>query len=127
MIRVDVNPELLRWARERAGLATDDLISRFPKLEVWEHGAAKPTLKQIEKFAAATHTPIGFLFLPQPPVENIPIPDFRTVRNRRIQRPTPDLLDTIYICQQRQEWYRDFARSEHISPLSFVGSANINS
>jgi Zn-dependent peptidase ImmA (M78 family) len=33
----------------------------------------------------------------------------------------------IYVCQQRQEWYRDFARSERISMLSFVGSASLQS
>jgi hypothetical protein len=33
----------------------------------------------------------------------------------------------IYVCQQRQEWYRDFARSERESSLPFVGSAGLNS
>lgn len=127
MIRVDVNPELLRWARERAGLDTDALVERFPKLPAWEQGELRPTLKQIEKFASATHTPIGFLFLSRPPVETIPIPDFRTVRNKRLQRPSPDLLDMIYVCQQRQEWYRDFARGERLPPLPFVGSVSLNS
>jgi Zn-dependent peptidase ImmA (M78 family) len=37
------------------------------------------------------------------------------------------LLETIYVCQQRQEWYRDFARSERESPLQFVGSASLSS
>lgn len=127
VIRVDIKPELLRWARERAGLETDALAHRFPKLAAWEQGTAKPTLKQIEDFAKATHTPVGFLFLQQPPVEEIPIPDFRTIRNKAISRPSPDLLDMIYVCQQRQEWYRDFARSERASPLSFVGSASSSS
>jgi hypothetical protein len=67
------------------------------------------------------------LFLAEPPVEKIPIPDFRTIRNKPIARPSPDLLDMIYVCQQRQEWYRDFARSERISALSFVGSASLQS
>src|SRR4051812_3384548 len=40
--------------------------------------------------------------------------------------PSPDLLDTIYICQQRQEWYRDFARSEGEEPVPYVGSAHLN-
>ena len=127
MIRVEIKPELLSWARERAGLEFGALEQRFPKLADWEQGTAQPTLKQIEKFASATHTPIGFLFLQQPPVEDIPIPDFRTAGNKRIGRPSPDLLETIYVCQQRQEWYRDFARSERESPLSFVGSASLHS
>ncbi|MGI9069658.1 MAG: helix-turn-helix domain-containing protein [Pyrinomonadaceae bacterium] len=127
MIRVEIKPELLSWARERAGYDLDALAHRFPKLTEWERGTAKPTLKQIERFANATHTPIGFLFLPEPPVENIPIPDFRTVRNKRLSRPSPDLLDMIYVCQQRQEWYRDFARSERESSLPFVGSASLDS
>jgi Zn-dependent peptidase ImmA (M78 family) len=127
MIRVEIKPELLSWARERAGFDPGALANRFPKLAEWERGEAKPTLKQIEKFASATHTPIGFLFLQQPPVEHIPIPDFRTAGNKRIGRPSPDLLETIYVCQQRQEWYRDFARSERESPLPFVGSASLNS
>lgn len=127
MIRVEIKPKLLSWARERAGFKGDELTSRFPKLADWEQGISQPTLKQIEKFASATHTPIGFLFLREPPVESIPIPDFRTVGQKRILRPSPELLDMIYVCQQRQEWYRDFARSERESSLSLVGSATINS
>ena len=126
MIRVDIKPELLRWAQERAGLETDAIAHRFPKLESWQQGIATPTLKQLEDFAKATHTPIGFLFLQEPPVEEIPIPDFRTIGNKAISRPSPDLLDMIYVCQQRQEWYRDFARSERASPVSFVGAASLN-
>jgi Zn-dependent peptidase ImmA (M78 family) len=127
MIRVEIKPELLSWARERAGLEIADLTHRFPKLEAWERGAAQPTLKQVEDFAKATHTPVGFLFLEEPPIETIPIPDFRTIRNRPIARPSPELLDMIYVCQQRQEWYRDFARGERISALAFVGSVNLES
>lgn len=127
MIRVDIKPELLTWARERAGLETDDLTHRFPKLAAWEEGTAQPTLKQVEDFAKATHKPVGFFFLEEPPVEKIPIPDFRTIRNKPIARPSPDLLDMIYVCQQRQEWYREFARAERISALPFVGSVSLQS
>jgi Zn-dependent peptidase ImmA (M78 family) len=125
MNRVDVKPELLRWARERVGYPVDVLTRRFPKLEAWERGEEHPTLKQLEAFAKATHTPVGFLFLPDPPVERVPIPDFRTVSNAYVGRPSPDLLDTIYLCQQRQEWYREFATTMREPALEFVDSTRL--
>lgn len=126
-IRVEVKPELLRWARDRARLGLDDLAHRFPKLPEWEAGAATPTFKQLEQFAHATHAPFGYFFLADPPAEPMPIPDFRTVGGRQVGRPSPDLLDTIYLCQQRQEWYRDYAQLQGQEPLAFVGSATLAS
>ena len=123
MNRVHVAPEILRWAAERAGFAMQALSRRFPRLLDWERGEARPTLKQLESFAKATRTPIGYLFLQEPPEERVPIPDFRTLATTRLERPSPDLLDTIYLCQRRHDWYRDFARSIGEEPLAFVGSA----
>lgn len=126
MSRVPVQPELIRWARERSGYGVDTLAGRFRKLEDWERGEVQPTLKQLEAFAKATHTPVGFLFLPEPPEERVPIPDFRTVADAHIGHASPDLLDTIYLCQQRQDWYRDFAGSMREPLLDFVGSADLD-
>ncbi len=55
----------------------------------------------------------------------LPIPDFRTLADRVVARPSPNLLDTIYLCQQRQDWFRDYARVHALAPLVFVGSARI--
>ena len=128
MIRVAVKPELLRWARERSGLAQEDLAarSRFGKLPEWESGRTKPTLKQVEAFADAVHIPVGYLFLEAPPEETVPIPDFRTVAGEPLTRPSPNLLETIQICQERQSWYRDFARGAQQPELGFVGSETVD-
>lgn len=125
MERVAIRPKLLRWAYERAGFGLGDLAHKFPRLSAWENGAAQPTLKQVEAFAKATYTPVGYLFLQEPPLEMVPIPDFRAMANARIDHPSPDLLETIYVCQQRQEWFRDYARSVGEKPLAFVGSASV--
>ncbi|MEF8753308.1 MAG: ImmA/IrrE family metallo-endopeptidase [Accumulibacter sp.] len=125
MNRIPVNRELLTWARERAGMNTLELAGRFPKLGEWEDGTLLPTLRQLEEFARTVHVPIGYLFLPAPPQEALPIPDFRTVADRVVARPSPNLLDTIYLCQQRQDWFRDYARVHALAPLAFVGSAGV--
>jgi len=120
-----IKPELIRWARERAGLPLDALKKRFPKIELWEKGIKLPTISQLESFATKCRVPFGYLFLEVPPEESLPIPDFRTISRTRLSRPSADLLDTIYTCQQRQTWYREYMMLSKQKSLSFVGKAHI--
>lgn len=127
MTRVAVDPNILRWARERSGRSAASLAAKFPKLPEWEGRRAQPTLKQLESFARATFVPVGYLFLREPPAEQVPIPDLRTMGGARRDRPSPNLLDAIYLCQRRQAWYRDWARSVGEDSRAFVGSARLDS
>ncbi len=124
--RVDVKPELLRWARERAGADMGALVRKFPKYREWESGEVRPTFRQLEGFAKTVHAGVGYFFLPEPPDEPCPIPDFRTVGGAPVGRPSLNLLHTIYLCQRRQDWYQEFARAEGEDPLPFVGSAGLS-
>src|SRR5262245_37998483 len=126
--RVDVNPELLTWARKRAGLPLAGLRRRFPKFDDWETGEVSPTRKQLEAFARATHVPTDWLFLATPPVERVPIPDRRTLPDAEAgeRRPSPDLLETIQRCRERQQWYRSFARSSREPRVGVVGSLSLD-
>lgn len=124
-VRVDVAPTLLAWASERSGRGFAELGERFPKLEAWARGDAQPTLRQLESFARATDTPVGFLLLREPPVERLPVPDFRTIAGSEAARPSPNLLDTIFVCEQRQEWYRSYLLANGAEPLDFVGSMKL--
>ena len=125
-LRVPVNPELLHWALRRSGRTPEGLSGRFKKLTDWLEGKVQPTLKQLEDFASATHTGIGYFFLPEPPEEVLPVPDFRTLPEARNPTPSVDLLETIYLCQQRQSWYRDYARLQGEPQVAFVGSATLD-
>jgi len=127
MIQVTIDPEMLRWAIGRAQKTPDDMQSQFAKLPEWLEGDAQPTLKQLERFAKAVHVPFGYLFLPRPPEEPLPIPDFRTIKGHQVKKPSPNLLEIIYACQERQSWYSDFARLYQDPGLNFVGSATLNS
>ena len=136
-MNADINPQLLTWARERAGQRISDLSPRFAKLAAWEEGTARPTLRQLERFAKAVRVPFGFLFLEQPPIERVPIPDFRTFdvalppsgylsagENSRPKRPSPDLLETIYNAQEKQAWYSNYARANGLDNLDWIGGTS---
>ena len=121
-MRVNVRPEMYGWALDRAGLDREAAAERFPRLSDWESGDHRPTFKQLEAFAARTYTPIGFFFLSVPPEEELPIPDFRTIGDRPVARPSANLLDTVYQCQQRQDWYREHALRNGFDSVEVVGS-----
>ncbi|BFU92113.1 MAG: hypothetical protein NTAFB01_33000 [Nitrospira sp.] len=125
MTTVAASVPVLRWAAQRSRLDDGDLAARFNKWPLWLTGEAQPTLKQLEDFARLTHTAIGYFFLPQPPALALPVPDFRTLHDQALAEPSSNLLDTLYLCQQRQDWYSDHARMHGLPALSFVGSANL--
>lgn len=124
--RVQIKPEMLEWARERARLTLDEIREVFPKYSEWVSGAVAPTFKQLERYAAKTFAPIGYLFLDSPPEEPLPVPDFRTVADEGVSRPSPHLLDTIYAMQRRQEWMRDFLIDKGEPCLGFVASRSLD-
>lgn len=125
VFRVEIATELYVWACERSGRDREYLTARFPRLPEWEAGEAAPTLRQLEDYAKTTYTPIGCFFLPEPPDEELPIPDFRTVAGGRVDRPGADLLDTIYQCQRRQDWYKEYALRNGLDRVDLAGSSDI--
>lgn len=123
MSRVAVNEPVLRWVLERSGQTLSTLERKFPKIRQWRRGESQPTLRQLEALAKATLTPLGFFFLPAPPVERLPIPHFRTHDGGVPRRPSPDLLHIVQTMQRRQAWMREFLTEQGQDRLPFVASA----
>jgi len=125
MSTIILEPSLLKWARKRAGLSHARLAqkvlgeaSKADRVQEWEQ-TGEVTFSRAEKIAEKTYTPFGFLFLDRPPKEELPISDFRTIDNSSMRKPSPELLDVIYRCQQRQAWYREYLISTKSEPFSF--------
>jgi hypothetical protein len=131
-MNLSLKPKVLRWARQRAGLDQSTLAKKVigkakaERVEEWEK-TGELTFAQVKKIAQVTHTPEGFLYLSEPPDDRLPIPDFRTVGDDTVRRPSPDLLDTVHMMQRRQAWMRDFLIEEAESALQFVGCSTLKS
>ena len=123
--QITLQPKLLRWARERAGLDTAELAGKLKvkpeRVLDWEC-SGRISIAQADALAKRTYTPLGFLYLSKPPDESLPIVDFRTVGDGPLEQPSPDLIETVFAMQRRQEWMRDELIIEYETPaLSFVG------
>lgn len=118
--RVDVTNEMLTWAIARAGYDVSAFAAKFPPVLKWLEGEKKPTVKQLETFSRKVHLPFGYLFLPKPPEEKLPIPFFRSNAQDN-EKLNINVYDTILLMQQRQDWLRDYLKDNEFERLKFVG------
>jgi len=117
---VNVNVNMLTWAIDRAGYELQTFIKKFPEVQPWLEGEKKPTVKQLEDFSKKVYLPFGYLFLPEPPREQLPIPFFRSNGNRT-EKVSINVYDTILLMEQRQDWLRNYLKDNDFKPLEFVG------
>lgn len=87
MSKTPVTPEVLRWARETAGLSIDDVVAKINRKRVtaetvsaWENGDDSPTYSQLERLAYEIYKrPLAIFFFPEHPDEVSPEQAFRTL------------------------------------------------
>ncbi len=120
-----VTPAVLTWARRRRGVEVAELAAKLSvkpeAVEAWEAGERSPTFRQAQRFAQALYVPFGYLYRSAPPLEKLPIGDFRTVPNEASREPSADLLDLLNDVLGKQQWFREYRESGGVGELPFVG------
>lgn len=85
-IKALVKTELLVWARESAGLSAHETAKKMQvkpeRLETWESGEVKPTVKQLRKLANLYKRPLAVFYLPKSPKALQALHDFRCLPNK---------------------------------------------
>ena len=120
---VSPNPEIMKRAIERCGSDVASLKKKWPRIDRWLDGTAKPTLKQIEDFAKKTHINLNLLFAEATPELGLRIADFRTLAHER-KLPSPELYDTVNQMLFRQDWMRSYFSEQEYDAVDLVGMFN---
>lgn len=128
-----ISGNVIEWARKRLGKSHQQIAEELGSsvkpedIAQWEADKNLPDFRKAQKLAVALHIPFGYLFLSNPPKNDIKVPDLRTVGSKPITEFSPNLLDQLRNLVLKQEWYRDYATEEGRKPLSFIGRFNVNS
>lgn len=122
----NINSEIINWAITRAGNNLEEFYAENPNVLEWINGEKKPTIKQLESFTHKVHVPFGYMFMQEPPKEELPIPFFRTGATPR-DKVSLNVYHTIQIIKDRQNWLTDYLQESGYSDLDFVGKYNDNS
>ena len=133
----EVNPEIMVWARETAGLSLEEAArklnfrdssksSAVEKLTLIERGEKKPSRPQLLKMAGQYRRPLLTFYLSKPPQKSDRGVDFRTLPQSE-HSPEEALLDAlIREIRARQSMVRVIMEDEDEAvPLPFVGSHRI--
>lgn len=123
-----IKGEMIKWARERAGLSPESLAEKLqisPDTVInWESGNFAIPVSKAKTLSKISLIPYGILFADYPPEEKITIPDFRTHGSVGLRKPSPELLETINDTKLKQEWYKEYLILEDFNPLEFIGKYN---
>jgi len=116
----------LKWAAQSIDLTIEDVARKVTKRDTSKVLKGNLTIPQAIKFAKLTGKPFGYLFLEDPPKENIAIdiPDLRTRNNR--QKLTDRFFDTYKDIVFKRDWYRKYLLENGADELNFVGSFSVN-
>lgn len=123
---INVNANMISWAIHRAGFDMQEFIAKNAMVQEWIEGKKRPTVKQLETFSKRVYLPFGYLFLPEPPQEMLPIPFFRTLNGHSRTTVSINVFDTIIHLQQRQNWLSDYLKDNDFRPLNFVGKYQLS-
>jgi Zn-dependent peptidase ImmA (M78 family) len=132
-----VNPEILKWARETAGLSLDDAAVKLEigeargvppekRLAAYEEGAREPSRPLLLRMAKQYHRPLLTFYLPARPKRGERGEDYRTLSPE--DSPAQDaLLDAlIRDVRARQQMIRAAVEDEEEAvPLRFVASMSM--
>jgi len=123
--KVNIEPRMITWAIARAGFPLKDFTEKHPNVLEWLEQKKQPTVKQLEDFSNKVYLPFGYLFLPEPPIEQVPIPFFRTGQSNATKVSLP-VQETVRILKYRQDWLSDYLQENDGEPLGFVGRFGLN-
>lgn len=133
----NINPDILVWAREHAGLTLDDAAHQLglkdtekktaaDKLAEFETGEKRPSYPQLDKLAKLYRRPLITFYMSKPPAPAKTGEDFRRPTSEVTRRENAILGMLVRDVRARQEMVKDILEDDpdHM-PVRIVGSASM--
>ena len=125
-----VNPQVLSWALQRAGMDSAAVAGKIKvkdeQVLSWLEGQARPTFRQAQNFAKAVHVPFGYLYLRTAPEEQDIIHDLRTPHSKENHSLSLNFRDLLRDVEFKRDWFVEFLEAQGAEPLKFVGKYGLD-
>lgn len=134
---ININADILIWARETAGLSLEDAAKKLgftdtqsanavDKLRELEEGERKPTRNQLVKIASVYRRPLTVFYRRTPPRQGDRGEDFRTLPEDASEQESARLDMLLRDVRARQDMVRALLEEDPDVPeMNFIGSMSI--
>jgi Zn-dependent peptidase ImmA (M78 family) len=133
----DVNPDILVWARETAGLTPEVAVRKLSinpsknmtgaeKLAAYEKGVLSPSRPLLLKMSQQYRRPLIAFYMKSRPAQGTRPEDFRNIPDRD---PDSDILISVLVrnVRARQSAVKEILLDDESLPLEFVASKSVKS
>lgn len=141
--RLNINPVVLKWCREQTGYSISEVVEKInisdtkatskkeavsavQKLEKWENGKDVPSYTVLQKLASFYKRPLLTFFMPNPPVVQNKLVDFRTLDSLPHGKDSPEFAKLKRQIFYLQESLSDLQKNDNASRLDFINSVSVN-
>lgn len=134
-IIVNINPQILKWAREEAGFEINEVAEKSGTISdiysKWEEDGKNIPLGKLKEISEKLKRQVAFFFLPQLPPKSKKPKDFRNLAQNKSKlsnkvlfaiRETNYFLDTALSIKEEEYWKNNYKWLDEIS--SFVNDDN---
>lgn len=122
MTRARINPRVLAWAREQSETSRDEAAQRagvrVARIDEWESGESIPTFRQLRVLAGLYKRPSAIFFLPEVPLADTGIVDFRRLGGEHEGR-SRHLVHAIRAARFRRDTALEISRELGEEPIPF--------
>lgn len=141
--KLNVNPVVLKWCREQTGYSIAEVvektkisdikatkktpeISAEQRLIQWENGEDSPSYTALQSLASFYKRPLLTFFMPNPPVVQNKLVDFRTLDSLPHGKDSPEFAKLKRQIFYLQESLSEFQKNDGVEPLDFINSVSVN-
>lgn len=115
---IKISKNVLEWINTKYA---KKIGTAYKSFLLWLNGEKDPTTKQAISLFNKLNLPIRYMFLSEPPKEELKLVEFRTIDSQKlVDSPSRELIDLYNNMSEIQDWMVDYSIFNELEPLSFV-------
>ncbi|UUX35165.1 ImmA/IrrE family metallo-endopeptidase [Fundicoccus culcitae] len=127
-VYVETEPSVIKYYVDKSEFDVMEFTKEkdLKNLNYWLDGSKNPTFNQLMKLSKKLQVPLGYLVVKKPVDDTPQILNYRTIDSKDMDHISRNLIETIKIVKNQQEFLLDYRKDNGFMPLDYVAKYTID-